>query len=194
MSLGRGGAGLTRGQVSSSQPGEQGVRASLACHMPSCPAAGPSPAGGSPALREMEPKDQQLMVSALLASPDSRRVVHLHPQPRGCLCPAPDPLPPAQLGTAEVSVISPPNPAVLSLPSLGPHNSLLPNLLTPSPQAPPFTPCPLNLIPWGARPAPGPPEAGGGHPLPWPNPGPVRPDQTLCWLTWNLSPFDSWVS
>ncbi|XP_070088670.1 kinesin-like protein KIF19 [Equus caballus] len=31
--------------------------------MPSCPAAGPSPAGGSPALREMEPKDQQLLVA-----------------------------------------------------------------------------------------------------------------------------------
>ncbi|VTJ60175.1 Hypothetical predicted protein [Marmota monax] len=35
----------------------------LFCSMPSHQVAGPSPAQGSPALREMEPKDQQLMVA-----------------------------------------------------------------------------------------------------------------------------------
>ncbi|XP_071461857.1 kinesin-like protein KIF19 [Marmota flaviventris] len=59
MSWGRAGLSLDRTWLCFCQDNGQ----TLFCSMPSHQVAGPSPAQGSPALREMEPKDQQLMVA-----------------------------------------------------------------------------------------------------------------------------------
>ncbi|KAG3260121.1 kinesin-like protein KIF19 [Ictidomys tridecemlineatus] len=59
MSWGRAGPSLDCSWLCFCQDNGQ----TLFCSMPSHQVAGPSPAQGSPALREMEPKDQQLMVA-----------------------------------------------------------------------------------------------------------------------------------
>lgn len=62
----QGGAGPRPDRLCSVGSREQGAAA--------LPAAGPSPAWGSPTMREVEPKDQQLMVSVAHASGSLRAV------------------------------------------------------------------------------------------------------------------------